>query len=57
MRELRVIIAGGRDFNDYNLLERNVNFLQIGIYMVNLLDIGAMQKWLNSQLKMEILEF
>jgi hypothetical protein len=25
MIELRVIIAGGRDFNDYNLLERNVN--------------------------------
>lgn len=25
MRELRVIIAGGRDFNDYNLLEHNVN--------------------------------
>lgn len=25
MKELRMIIAGGRDFNDYDLLEYNVN--------------------------------
>lgn len=28
MRELRVIIAGGRDFNDYNLLESCCENLQ-----------------------------
>lgn len=25
MKEVRIIIAGGRDFEDYDLLERNVS--------------------------------
>ena len=32
MEEIKLIVAGGRDFNDFSLVEENIHALAMGIY-------------------------